>query len=67
MGIDFLVVLVENVESVFRFSLSSVDFAVGGFPVVPQIVNRGGDFLFSVDVVVFVDQVAGSENGSEGK
>jgi len=55
VGIDFLVVLVENVESVFRFSLSSVDFAVGRFPVVPQIVNRGGDFLFSVDVVVFVD------------
>lgn len=67
MGSDFVVVLGEDVESVVGFSSSSIGLSVLGLPVVPEVVNGGGNFGGSEFLGVFHHEVSGSNDGSDGK
>jgi len=64
---DFVVVFIENAESVLGFGFTSINFSVFLFPVLPQVVDRGGDFLRSRDSVSVEEHVAGSEDSSNGE
>jgi len=67
VNFDFLIVVVEDVESVLGFSSGSIRFSVLFLPVLPEVINGGGDILSSDLLGVVEHEVSGSSNGGDSE
>jgi len=67
VGLDFVVVGVENRESVLGFSSRSVGFSVFLLPVLPEVVDGGGDVLGAESLGVIQEVLAGSDEGGDSE
>jgi hypothetical protein len=56
----------KNRESILSFSISSIDFSVGLFPVVPGVVDGGGD-SGGFELVFVEHEKSSSNNGGDSK
>jgi hypothetical protein len=56
----------EDRESILVFSISSIYFSVSGFPVLPGVIEGGGDFG-SGDSLVVDHEDSGSNDGGKGE
>jgi len=52
VGLNGVVVFVKDVESVGRFSITTINFTVLNFPALEKVINVGGDLFAGGGLVV---------------